>query len=67
MKRKQLVENGYKLHHVGSKRGYVSRKVDINELTAVEYSGKFGDGYTVNTPRWDTTKYCNVEYWVVEA
>ena len=54
----------YNLHHTGSARGYVSRKANIDSLKAKKYDGKFGKGYTVKTPRWDTTQYVNVEYWI---
>ncbi len=65
MNRKELKNNKkYQLHHTGSRRGYVSRKADIDELEACEYVGRFGRGYIVETPRWDTTQYVNVEYWL---
>lgn len=65
MNRKQLEEsNQYKLHHTGSRRGYVSRKVDTDKLIGTEYDGMFGDGFVVYTPRFDTSQYCGVEYWI---
>lgn len=64
MKRKELLAAGYKLHHTGSRRGYVSRKTDPDELLAKPYKGRFGEGYTVNTPRYDTTQFVHVEYWI---
>jgi hypothetical protein len=64
MTRKQLIEEGYKYHHTASCRGYVSRTSEVAELPAVKYEGKFGEGYTVAMPRWDTTQYCYIEYWV---
>ena len=65
MTRKEL-ENSkkYKLHTTGSCRGYISRKINFDELSATPYDGKYGKGYTVHTPRWDTTQYVNVEYWI---
>lgn len=50
-----------KLHHIGSRRGYESRK---GEGHVEEYSGRFGTGYIIVTPRWDTTQYVNVEYYI---
>jgi hypothetical protein len=66
MKRKNLKNGNYKLHHTGSRRGYVSRKSNIDELEAEKYNGRFGKGYTVETPRFDTTQYVDVEYWIEE-
>lgn len=50
-------------HHTAAARGYISRKID--ELVK-EYNGKFGRGYKVMKPRFDTTQYIYVEYWIVE-
>lgn len=50
-----------KLHHTASAMGYVSRKSDGY---AEKYSGRFGKGYKLYLPRWDTTVYCTVEYWI---
>ncbi len=49
-------------HHAASRRGYVSRK-NIKGI-AESYNGRFGKGYLVITPRWDTTQYVTVEYYV---
>ena len=51
----------YKLHHIASKREYVSRKVDAYIRP---YKGKFGIGYVALLPRWDTTMYCWIAYYV---
>lgn len=52
---------GLHLHHIAAKAGYVSRKLDyIRE----EYHGRFGDGYILLRPRWDTKRYVWCEYWV---
>lgn len=63
MTREEL-EKTHELHHTASKLGYVSRKVDIDKLPAVPYDGKFGKGFTVYLPRWDSSWYCYVEYWI---
>ena len=55
------VMSTYKLHHVGSRRGYESRK---GRGHVEEYHGRFGDGYVVIMPRWDTTYYVNVAYYI---
>ena len=54
----------YKYHHDASARGYVSRKGIDRE--AEEYHGKYGDGYIVRRPRWDTTQYHTVTYYIRE-
>lgn len=65
MKRNQLENsNKYQLHHTGSKRGYVSRKSDVDQLSAEKYNGRFGRGYTVEMPRFDSSQYVYVEYWI---
>lgn len=49
------------LHHTGSRRGYESRRGNGH---AESYKGKFGEGYIIITPRFDTTRYVNVEYYI---
>lgn len=51
----------YYLHHTASRRGYVSRK---SSGTVEPYSGKFGTGYVVISPRYDTTQYVNIAYYI---
>lgn len=51
----------YREHHTASRRGYVSRK---SEGRIEVYKGLFGEGYVVITPRWDTTQYVYVTYYV---
>lgn len=57
----QLFAAGYICHHVASRRGYVSRKT-AGYLEP--YKGRFGKGVCWVYPRYDTTSYCYVEYWV---
>lgn len=52
---------GLHLHHIASKAGYVSRKL---ECILEEYHGRFGDGYIILRPRYDTQRYVWCEYWV---
>lgn len=52
----------YYLHHTAAARGYISRK--IGHFGPREYTGKFGTGYTVERPRWDTTRYIYVDYYI---
>lgn len=48
-------------HHTASRRGYISRKSDGR---IEPYDGRFGKGYVILRPRWDTTQYINVTYFV---
>lgn len=52
----------YRLHHTATMRGYVSRK--CHDGIKKPYDGKFGRGYIIVRPRWDTTRYCYVSYYV---
>lgn len=61
MKASEIPSN-YVYHHSATRRGYVSRKVLDPE--AEPYSGRFGRGYVVRLPRWDTTQYVTVDYYV---
>lgn len=56
-----IAEGKVQEHHTASRRGYISRK---SEGKVEEYTGKFGAGYVHLTPRWDTTNYCNVTYYI---
>ena len=60
----QLTAAGYTLHHTAAARGYISRR---SEGVIREYSGKFGVGYAVHTPRRDTTNYHYISYYTREA
>lgn len=54
----------YRYHHTASARGYISRRA---EPTPESYTGKYGHGYIVRRPRWDTTRYHYVTYYIKEA
>ena len=56
-----LFAQGYIRHHIASRRGYVSRKT---AGYIVPYNGKYGVGVRWVYPRYNTTRYCYVEYWV---
>ena len=51
----------YYLHHTATRRGYESRKTDG---IIKEYSGRFGNGYIIVRPRFDTTQYVTYEYYI---
>jgi hypothetical protein len=63
MKTVKEIENTMKLHHIASRRGYISRK-SAGEVES--YKGKFGEGYIILRPRWDTTNYIYVEYYIAK-
>ena len=52
----------YYLHHTAAARGYLSRKID--HFGPREYTGKFGTGYIVERPRWDTSNYHYIDYYI---
>jgi hypothetical protein len=49
------------VHHQAACQGYVSRKSPGRVL---EYRGRFGVGYVIDTPRRDTTRYIHRTYYV---
>ena len=56
----------FRLHHTSYARGYVSRKADYDSLPAVPYKGRFGTGYTVDLPSYESTQYCRRQYYVLK-
>lgn len=50
-------------HHTGSARGYISRKIDG---IIRPYSGRFGTGYVILAPRFDTTQYYSIQYYIFQ-
>ena len=61
------IPSNYKLHHTASAMGYVSRRTHPADYPVESYSGRFGEGYVVRSPRWDTSRYCNVTYYIKEV
>lgn len=51
----------YTEHHTASRRGYESRK---SEGRVEPYDGRFGKGFIAVTPRFDTTQYVNITYYI---
>lgn len=49
------------LHHKAMRRGYIPRRLDH---VIEPYRGKFGEGYVVAYPRYDSTRYVTIEYYV---
>ena len=54
----------YKFHHRATRRGYISRR---KSPKVEEYSGKYGTGYIVRFPRYDSSRYHTVEYYIKEV
>ena len=48
MKTIEEITNTIKLHHIASRRGYISRK---SAGKGESYKGKFGEGYIILRPR----------------
>ena len=61
------IPSGYHYHHTAAARGYISRRVKFDSRPAEPYNGRFGRGYIVRSPRWDTTNYHYVTYYIEEA
>lgn len=51
-------------HHESTFRGYISRKLNDNELPVLPYKGKFGKGFKVLLPNWESTNYSRVKYFI---
>lgn len=58
----------YLFHHTALKAGYVNKKWDLKICAehAQKYHGRFGDGYTVLTPNFNTTRYCDCTYYIAK-
>ena len=51
-------------HHEATCRGYLSRKLSPEELPVYPYKGKFGRGFKVLLPNWESTRYSRVKYFI---
>ena len=51
----------YYAHHRAARRGYESRKTDGH---VEPYKGRFGEGFVIVRPRWDTKRYVSIEYYI---
>lgn len=54
-------------HHESTWRGYVSRKLSPEELPVYPYTGKFGRGFKVLLPNWESTNYSRVKYFIYRS
>lgn len=62
--KKALKEKTMREHHFSWASGYVSRKMP--EGIVVPYKGRYGEGFKVFTPSWQSSSYCTVTYYVLE-
>lgn len=61
----ELKENGFHLIKKSLKRGYISRKAyNGNAGLLKDYNGRYGNGFTVERPNFNSTQYCWIEYWI---
>lgn len=59
-----LIDNPAYTTRTARTRNYVSRKSTPATRPAEPYKGKYGTGYTVLTPNWDSTQYCTIIYYI---
>lgn len=57
----------YKFHHKARHAAYVSRIRDTKLLEAVPYNGRFGRGFYVDFPAYDSSRYCWRKYYIMEG
>lgn len=59
-------EGYFRYHHSAKCPGYVSRKHPEGQLEDMYYKGRFGEGVTIKTPSYDSTRNCYREYYIFE-
>ena len=57
-----LKDKGYAHHHTAWTRGYISRMLEHG--VPQPYKGRYGVGYTVGIPSYDSTRYYRVAYYI---
>ena len=60
-----LNDDRYYLHHTAYYKGYVSRKAVYDDLPVFPYKGRFGTGYIVDLPSYESTRYCRRQYFIL--
>lgn len=60
-----LNDDRYYLHHTSYYKGYVSRKAVYDDLPVHPYKGRFGTGYTVDLPSYESSQYCRRQYYIL--
>ena len=51
-------------HHESTCLGYISRKLSPEEVPVYPYTGKFGRGFKVLLPNWESARYSRVKYFI---
>ena len=58
----EALKQGWQKTHAAWQRGYVSRKIDVNNQP-IKLAGGFRHGqFYVNLPSWGATQYCLRQY-----
>lgn len=60
-----FIRSHYRLHHTSLAPGYVSRKPGKERVW--EYSGRFGTGYVIDSPNFDSTRFFYREYYLHDS
>lgn len=76
MTMKEIIKQGYKEHHTATVRRYVGRrpyKAHEAEFPNEDgygffepYKGRFGEGFALYQPNWDSTMYSYITYYTKE-
>ena len=64
---KDLPMDQLRCHHTALARGYVSRKLSVDDLPVYEYYGRYGVGFIVYLPSYKSTRYCVACYYIKEG
>ncbi len=56
-----MSDPAYYVHHSAHRKGYESRRGNGH---VERYAGKFGKGFVLVTPNWDSTRYVNITYYI---
>lgn len=50
--------------HTSYSKQYISRNLEPKDYPIEPYKGRFGTGYKVYQPNWDSSTYCLVTYYL---
>jgi len=59
-----LADPGLREAHCSWQSGYISRR---SKGFVCAYKGRFGEGYTIHTPSWQSTRYSLITYYLRRA
>lgn len=60
-----FIRSHYLVHHLSLAPGYVSRKPGNERVW--EYSGRFGCGYVIDRPNFESTRFFYREYYLFDS